>query len=178
MSPSCLTTDGSSPQMLPPFYLSGPTFSVRTPSPHGSPFTPAITGYEDSTLSRRLVDLCTILASSDPRYSSSSHSCGPVGSQGEFGEKFSDAFSEHYLHWCDTRYSRYEGLPVAPAAARHPPPPFPLLRGQSAALQSLSLPVGQVDSRVNPLPPLVLSDGGNLPSVTWDLVRREKIPQD
>lgn len=85
---------------------------------------------------------------------------------------------EHYLHWCDTRYSRYEGLPVAPVAARHPPPPFPLLRGQSAALQSLSLPLGQVDSRVNPLPPLVLSDGGNLPSVTWDLVRREKIPQD
>lgn len=125
----------ASPQTFPPFCLPGPSFSVHSTSlwtlllmgvhqVHGnSPFTPAVTGYKYSLISGRLADSYTIPAPGDPGHSSPSFSSGPIGSQGEPGEKLSTTFPEHYF-WCNTRYHYYE----------------------DNALQSVSLPLGQVDS--------------------------------
>jgi len=72
-------------------------------------------------------------------------------SQREHGDDLSEPFSEHKLNVCCSVCIHYEGLSIAPACGKHPPPPSPLSRGQALALHPRSLPIGPIDRCLVPL---------------------------
>lgn len=97
----------------------------------------------------KLFNLHSIPALGSPGHVLPSFALGLFVPQGGLGEELSGILSEHNIHWCGSQPHNYEGLPITSTDRGHPLPTFPLLTGQDASLQAVSLTLGQIDNCVS-----------------------------